>query len=98
MRFPAVALAPSRLYRSAHRRNWRSASELKASSRGRSARFSERNLGYFITGSGGVRQSHDGGRTRRRVGFVAPLVAVDFVSATDGSPNQDEEPCGRRRW
>jgi photosystem II stability/assembly factor-like uncharacterized protein len=46
--------------------------------------FPERNLGYFITASGGVRQSRDGGRTWRRVGSVAPLVAVDFVSATDG--------------
>jgi photosystem II stability/assembly factor-like uncharacterized protein len=46
--------------------------------------FPERNLGYFITASGGVRQSRDGGRTWRRIGAVAPLVAVDFVSTTDG--------------
>jgi hypothetical protein len=46
--------------------------------------FPERDLGYFVTASGGVRQSRDGGRTWRRVGSVPPLVAVDFVSATDG--------------
>jgi hypothetical protein len=46
--------------------------------------FPERNLGYFVTASGGVRQSRDGGRTWRRVGSVPPLVALDFVSATDG--------------
>jgi hypothetical protein len=46
--------------------------------------FPERDLGYFITANGAVRQSRDGGRTWRRVGSVSPLVAVDFVSATDG--------------
>jgi photosystem II stability/assembly factor-like uncharacterized protein len=46
--------------------------------------FPERDLGYFVTASGGVRQSRDGGRTWRRVGSLPPLVAVDFVSATDG--------------
>lgn len=46
--------------------------------------FPERSLGYFVAASGGVRQSRDGGRTWRRVGSVPPLVAVDFVSATDG--------------
>ena len=46
--------------------------------------FPERDLGYFVTASGGVRRSHDGGRTWRRVGSVPPLVAVDFVSATEG--------------
>lgn len=46
--------------------------------------FPERSLGYFITADGGVRQTHNGGRTWRRVGSVAPLVAVDFVSSTNG--------------
>jgi photosystem II stability/assembly factor-like uncharacterized protein len=46
--------------------------------------FPERDLGYFVTASGGVRQSRDGGRTWRRVASLPPLVAVDFVSATDG--------------
>src|SRR4029450_9250065 len=51
MRFPAVALAPSRLYRSAHRRNWRSASELKPSTWGRSSRFPS---AISVTSSPGV--------------------------------------------
>jgi photosystem II stability/assembly factor-like uncharacterized protein len=46
--------------------------------------FPERNLGYFITARGVVRQSRDAGRTWRRVGSAPPSVAVDFVSATDG--------------
>jgi hypothetical protein len=46
--------------------------------------FPERDLGFLVTPSGGVRRSRDGGRTWRQVGSVAPLVAVDFVSATDG--------------
>jgi photosystem II stability/assembly factor-like uncharacterized protein len=46
--------------------------------------FPAATLGYLITESGGVRQSHDAGRTWRRVGSLPPLVGVDFVSATDG--------------
>jgi hypothetical protein len=40
--------------------------------------FPERDLGYLVTPSGGVRKSRDGGRTWRRIGSVPPLVAVDF--------------------
>jgi photosystem II stability/assembly factor-like uncharacterized protein len=46
--------------------------------------FPTPNLGYFVTPAGAVRRSQDGGQTWRRVGRVAPLVAVDFVSATHG--------------
>jgi photosystem II stability/assembly factor-like uncharacterized protein len=46
--------------------------------------FPTPHLGYLVTAAGAVRRSRDGGRTWRRVGRVAPLVAVDFVSATHG--------------
>jgi photosystem II stability/assembly factor-like uncharacterized protein len=46
--------------------------------------FPEPSLGYFVTASGVVRRSRDGGRTWRRVGSVRPLVAVDFISETYG--------------
>jgi photosystem II stability/assembly factor-like uncharacterized protein len=46
--------------------------------------FPESSLGFFVTASGVVRWSDTGGYTWRRVGFVRPLVALDFVSATHG--------------